>query len=73
MMGDFDKLFQRYVDKWKMEDLGKMLGMEMKGENTVVDKWPLRLKENATQEHFDLLRASAHQGLERYVEWRVAR
>ncbi|TVY43017.1 hypothetical protein LOCC1_G004360 [Lachnellula occidentalis] len=73
LVRDFDTLFQRYVDKWKLKYLGNMVGMEMKEENTVVDKWPLRLRENATQEQFDLLHASGHQGMERYVEWRFVR
>jgi hypothetical protein len=73
MVRNFDSLFQRYVDKWQMGELGRVLGMEMKGGNTVVEKWPLRLRDNATQEEFDLLRASSHLGLEMYVEWRVAR
>ena len=46
----------------------------MKVENTIIEKWPLRLKlslpQPGVQEEFDTLQASGHSGGERYVEWK---
>ncbi|UKZ69119.1 uncharacterized protein TrAtP1_010132 [Trichoderma atroviride] len=58
------------------EDLSKHLerGTFSRIENTVVEKWPMRLKKKAgqpgAQEEFDLLFGSGH-GNERYVEWQT--
>jgi hypothetical protein len=46
-------------------------GLNMKAENTIVGPWPLRIKENATQQEFDLLLASGHSGFEHYVVWEI--
>jgi hypothetical protein len=62
-----------------MQDLGfaKMLrsiGLMVKEENTIIEKWPMRLKLSmprpGAQEEFDILQASDHTGNERYVEWK---
>jgi hypothetical protein len=42
----------------------------MKKKNTVIEKWPLRLKKGATKEEFRILHSSGHVGSERYVEWK---
>ena len=70
MFRDFDRYFDRFAHRCGLEDLGKAVGLEMKSTNSIVEKWPMRLKENATQEEFDLLLGSNHTGAERYVEWR---
>lgn len=62
-----------------MQDLGfaKMswsVGLMVKEENTIIEKWPMRLKlslpQPGAQEEFDILQASDHSGNERYVEWK---
>ena len=62
-----------------MQDLGfaKMswsVGLMVKEENTIIEKWPMRLKlslpQPGAQEEFDILQASGHSGNERYVEWK---
>ena len=46
----------------------------VKEENTIIEKWPMRLKlslpQPGAQEEFDILQASGHSGNERYVEWK---
>jgi len=41
--------------------------------NTIIEKWPLRLKllphEKGAKEEFNSLLSSSHTGIERYVEW----
>lgn len=53
------------------KECGLLTDMVMK-ENTIVEKWPMRLKKKAgqpgAQEEFDLLLGTGH-GNERYVEW----
>ncbi len=69
---DFDRLWKRYTKDCQLHESGRARGMIMKKENTIVPKWPLRLKKNATQAEFDRLQASGHTGWERYVEWKRA-
>jgi hypothetical protein len=52
------------------EAIVKEVRLEMKEKNTVIEKWPMRLKKEATKEDFDILNASGHMGSERYVEWK---
>ncbi|KAL8762580.1 MAG: hypothetical protein Q9184_001434 [Pyrenodesmia sp. 2 TL-2023] len=66
---DLDALFERYCRMLGIEGMTQAAGMVMKGKNTVVEKWPMRLGPRATQEEFDKLLASMHDGSERYVEW----
>jgi len=51
----------------------RMTGMKMRVTNTIIEKWPMRLKLSPGQlgadQEFKLLLASAHTGTERYVEW----
>ncbi len=69
---DFDRLWKRYTKECRLDETGKARGMMMKEENTIVPKWPLRLKKNATQAEFSRLHASGRTGWERYVEWKRA-
>ncbi|TVY40387.1 hypothetical protein LSUB1_G002857 [Lachnellula subtilissima] len=70
---DYDALFELFMKHYGFKNAASLSGLEMKGENTIQDNWPLRLRKGATQEEFELLVASGHTGSERYVEWRVAR
>jgi hypothetical protein len=48
--------------------------MSMNKKNTIIPQWPTKLKlrpgQEGAQEEFDILAASAHAGVERYVEWK---
>jgi hypothetical protein len=66
---NFDKLFQRFHLECQFEEIGKAAGLKVKSNNTIVEPWPMRLKKNATQDEFNNLLASGHNGSERYVEW----
>jgi len=56
------------------EGISKELRVEMKKSNTIVEKWPTRLKLQAGQEgaeeEFRLELGSSFTNTERYVEWR---
>jgi hypothetical protein len=67
---DFDKFFDRYMQKLEFGNIGRQAGLVMKKKNTVIEKWPLRLKKGATEEEFRILHSSGHVGSERYVEWK---
>lgn len=62
--------------KWtnfkEVEQSGRL---EVKKENTIIEKWPMKLKlkpgQKGAKEEFDLLLSSSHTGQERYVEWKV--
>lgn len=72
-MVQYAKLF-RYMKELRFEDMAQELGLEMKANHTIIDKWPLRLtigpRENGGKEAFNALLASHHSGTERYVEWK---
>ncbi|KAF4626516.1 hypothetical protein G7Y89_g11646 [Cudoniella acicularis] len=69
---NYDPLFDRYMQELDFPGIAREVGLVLKGRNTVVEKWPLKLREGATQQEFDVLQASSHLGNERYVEWKVA-
>lgn len=60
--------------RYKFRDIEELTGISMKERHTIIEKWPLRLKkkphQRGAQEEFKLLLASAHTGVERYVEWK---
>lgn len=64
-----DTIFNRYMKAARMEEVGEILGLKMKPKNTIVSKWPLRLKKKPTRREFEMLYWSGHMGSERYVEW----
>ncbi|PVH76133.1 hypothetical protein DL98DRAFT_465490 [Cadophora sp. DSE1049] len=72
MFWDFDKIFGEYMLKVGFEEMARETGMCMKKENTVIEAWPLRLRGDASQREFDVLRSSSYTGCERYVEWKRA-
>ena len=66
---DFDELFKRYMRKCVFDEISKAAELKMNLKNTIVHPWPMRLKKNATQQKFEFLHASGHNGFERYVKW----
>ncbi len=70
MFWDYDSLFQSYMDGMEFDKISWLSGTVVKEENTIVDAWPMRLKNDPSQEEFDHLHASGHNGSERYVEWK---
>lgn len=55
--------------------VAKRAGANIREENTIVDKWPFRLKfepgQPGAQEEFDRLMGGGVSGTERYVEWKT--
>jgi len=69
MFRDFDKPFKQFMDECRFTEISRAAGLKMKARHTIIEPWPMRLKENATQDEFNTLHASSHVGSERYVEW----
>ena len=72
LIRDFDELFARFKSECRLDEITKAMGLEMNSKNTIVQPWPMRIAETATQREFDVLLASGHIGSERYVEWKLA-
>ena len=72
LLWDFDELFSRFTHDCCLDEISKATGLKMKSKNTIVQPWPMRIKENATQREFNVLLASGHNGSERFVEWENA-
>jgi hypothetical protein len=60
----------KFVD---FEQISKEFGMRMKEHNTIIEKWPTRLKlrigQEGAKEEFRLNLGSNFTNIERYVEW----
>jgi len=69
---NFDALFHKYEEQVDFQKIGQALGLQVRNQNRIVPKWPMRLKENASKSEFEVLQASGHVGSERYVEWERA-
>ncbi|KAK4207107.1 hypothetical protein QBC37DRAFT_456544 [Rhypophila decipiens] len=71
---DLDKLFGLYRRNRDFDGLSTKLGVSEKECNTIVEKWPTRLKlrhgQDGAQEEFMVLLGSNFSGTERYVEWK---
>lgn len=60
------------MDEAGFRTISRETGMNVRANNTIVEKWPTQLKPNATKYDFDLLQAAGVSGYERYVEWESA-
>lgn len=69
---DYDELFTRFRRECRLDEMTTAMGLEMSSKNTIVQPWPMRIGQTATQREFDVLLASGHTGSERYVEWKIA-
>ena len=69
---DNDLPFDRYMDECGFREISRKVRLVLKTTNTIIEKWPMRLTNNATRTEFLVLQASGHTGSERYVEWRRA-
>ncbi|KAJ1328217.1 hypothetical protein MN608_07553 [Microdochium nivale] len=69
-----DRYFNRFVEDFKLAELGYVCGVTMKDKHTIIEKWPyvLRLRpgQAGAQEEFDRLLRSSTSTKERYVEWK---
>ncbi|KAF4594736.1 hypothetical protein GQ602_000349 [Ophiocordyceps camponoti-floridani] len=74
MARDVDALFRKYAELCRFDSVAAENGVEMKTDNTIVDKWPTRFKiqpgEEAKFEEFRLCLAAGFNHLERCVEWK---
>lgn len=72
MVTDFETCFDEYMRERGFEYIGQGVGLRVKNAKTLLEMWPMVLKNSASQEKFDLLLAPGHVGSERYVEWERA-
>ncbi len=76
MLVPFDAWFKEYMEIAEFKEAAREFQMMMKSQNTIIQKWPYRLKkklgETGAQDEFDKLLASSWTGAERYVEWRLS-
>ncbi|KAK8074373.1 hypothetical protein PG994_005272 [Apiospora phragmitis] len=67
----------RYKERFGFVPVLYSMGMEMKREHTIIDKWFMRLKkrpgEDRAKEEFQDLLNGQHTGSDRHVEWRLRR
>ncbi|KAL6789154.1 hypothetical protein J3E68DRAFT_444007 [Trichoderma sp. SZMC 28012] len=68
-----DEYFTHYMETREFEQNARESGMEMKSENTVVDKWPARPKNDDALSDHCLYLSTPHPLIERCVEWRKRR
>ena len=69
---DYDELFRRFQRRFRLNETSQAWRLKIKSECTVVQPWPIRLKNGASQRDFEILLASGHDGSERYVKWERA-
>ncbi|KAK4113195.1 hypothetical protein N656DRAFT_824922 [Canariomyces notabilis] len=70
---DLDTFFNLYRAHRNFGAIAAESGAVEKGNNTIVEKWPLRLKrqlgQEGAQEEFRVMLASSYTSMERYMEW----
>lgn len=64
----------RYTARYKFTEAAELVGVTMKKNHTVIEKWPFRLKLRpglgGAQEEFDRLIGGGVSSKECYLEWR---
>jgi hypothetical protein len=68
---DCNALLGRFMRECRLRRISRVAGLNMKSTNTIAEPWTLRIKTNATQQDFDSLLVSGHNGSERWVEWEI--
>ncbi|KAH0425491.1 hypothetical protein CcaCcLH18_10950 [Colletotrichum camelliae] len=70
----YDHIFDRYAAELMFSESARLFGATMKEDNTVIEKWPFRLKlrpgQTGAQEEFDRLLRGGVSSQECYVEWK---
>jgi len=69
LVRDFNALFSEHAEEQGFGSIGKAIGLQVRDKNTIVEKWPLRLKSGASKENFNILLSSDHIAGEKHVEW----
>lgn len=71
-----EEYFAEYTRMLGFVDIANKTSMQMKRKNTIIEKWPYRLRkkfgEAGAAEEFESLIASGVSGYEVYVEWQLA-
>jgi hypothetical protein len=70
---DVDKFFDLYRAHRNFETIAAQSGATEKENNTIMEKWPLRLKrqlgQEGAQDEFSVMLGANCTGMERYMEW----
>jgi hypothetical protein len=71
---NYDHIFDRVANMFSFSEFPRYIGVAMKEKNTIVERWPFRLKLNPEQkgakEEFDLMMRGGASGKEMYIEWK---
>ncbi|KAK7987452.1 hypothetical protein PG989_007767 [Apiospora arundinis] len=74
IISTYDRFFDRYMKEHEFDDFAALLGAAMKPKQTIIEKWPYRLKlrpgQTGAQEEFDSLITKGVTSKECYVEWK---
>ncbi|EHK96743.1 hypothetical protein M7I_7547 [Glarea lozoyensis 74030] len=77
IVANYDYIFDRFVKNAELSKFEPLIGFAMKEKNTIVEKWPFRLKlqpgQPGAQEEFDRLLSGGVSGKEIYLEWKRTR
>jgi hypothetical protein len=55
---DFNALSSKHAEERGFDSFGKAIELQVRDKNTIVEKWPLRLKSGASKENFNILLSS---------------
>lgn len=70
---NYERYYDRFMNDWGIERRSAVFGVRVKTENTVVGKWPFKLKKKpghpGAMEELDVLCASCNGVQECYLEW----
>ncbi|PFH56608.1 hypothetical protein XA68_16257 [Ophiocordyceps unilateralis] len=74
LVTNVERLFQSYMAVCRFDTISAEVRVEMKADNTIVEKWPTRFNfrpgQNGNVDEFRLRLGSIFTHLERYVEWK---
>ncbi|RGP78863.1 set and mynd domain-containing 3 [Fusarium longipes] len=70
----YDHIFDRVSKMFSFSEFPRYIGVAIKEKNTIVEKWPFRLKlspeQKGAKEEFDLMMRGGASGKELYLEWK---
>ena len=71
MFRNIEELWRKFVVACDLEGLSLWYGLCMRETHRIVEEWPCRLRDGASQEEFDILHATNYTGRERSLEWEL--
>lgn len=68
MFKDWEYWFDMFLKNGQLAEFAQLFGLKIKEEHTIVEPWPYQVNACTSKEQFDIMRASAQTGYERYME-----